>query len=185
MWEFFLALFGGAQLAGRISSDKKAMKKVQETHKHKMAVLDSFRTAVTKESKVKEVSDLMWDESKISAVQAELGKIFVNIPELRGAEKFWLSSNKKPPASNWKFVELLLCINRGCVPYHSQIFFSVVPYYIGNDSRGVPQYIRLSDTGMIAFSRWASQRLEDFGIVIGMDIGSDVCSRTVTWKPVE
>lgn len=184
MWEFFLALFGGAHLVSKVSSDKKALQKVQETHERKVAALQRFRAAVSNEKKVKEVSELMWDDTKIDEVQQELGKIFANIPELRGMEKFWVSSNAKPPASNWNFIEIVLCINRGCVPYASQCFFSIVPYYIGNDSRGKPQYLYLSEAGILAFNRWASNRLRDFGIVIGLKADKNMSHGTVTWEPV-
>ena len=136
MWELFIALFGGAYLASKASSDKRrtraAIKKIEDDQKK----LEIFRKSVTNNEMVSYVNDYMCIDDSGEKIEEELKELFSLIPELNGMEKYWRCYNNSPPAGNWLFIELILCVNRGCVPLTKQFDFTVYPYYIGNNLNG-------------------------------------------------
>lgn len=168
MWELLAALFGGASIASKVASDKASQKLATQRFENEQQKLKIFRDSVTNERTVKAVNDYMGMEGSKEKVAYELRELFTLIPELKGREQCWLCSNHKPPASNWYFVELILCVNRGCVPTTKQFEFSISPYYIGNDSIGAPRYIGLSSKSRKTLANWITKKLQVYGVNINL-----------------
>ena len=168
MWELFIALFGGAYLASKASSDKRrtraAIKKIEDDQKK----LEIFRKSVTNNEMVSYVNDYMCMDDSGEKIEEELKELFSLIPELNGMEKYWRCYNNSPPAGNWLFIELILCINRGCVPLTKQFDFTVYPYYIGNHINGTPKYVAISEESCKVFAKWIVERLSIYGIKINL-----------------
>ena len=168
MWELFAALFGGIYLTSKLSSDKRntraAIKKTEDGIKK----LEVFRQSVTNDEMVSYVNDYMCMDDSGEKIEEELKELFSLIPELNGMEKYWRCYNNSPPAGNWFFIELILCINRGCVPLTKQFNFMIHPYYIGNHLNGTPKYVALSGESCKVLAKWMAERLSLYGIKINL-----------------
>ena len=72
MWELFIALFGGAYLASKVSSDKRktraAIKKIEDDQKK----LEIFRKSVTNNEMVSYVNDYMCMDDSGEKIEEEL-----------------------------------------------------------------------------------------------------------------
>lgn len=164
MWELFAAIFGCVYLASKIQSDKSAQREAREAFDRERRQLDIFRRLVTDQQTVFAVNEYMRSGKSNDQIVSELRLLFDKIPELKGKENHWLSYNHKPPAGNWSFIELVLCINRRCVPITRQYGFQISPYYIGNSSSGVPMYISLSAESCAIFADWVTNKFQSYGI---------------------
>ena len=184
MWELLLALFGGATIAGRLSNEKNARRIQQEEFEATQERLKTFRSSVTKPSVENAVECLIYnayETGDITRISNELNKVFENITDLRGLGDKWCLSNSKPPASNLKFITLVLCINRGCVPICEQWGFRIWPYFVGMEF-GKCKYARISELGMHQFADWAVDRLKSFGIDITLHFATETGANVLNWK---
>lgn len=169
MWELLAALFGGAAIALRVASDKTSQKHATQRFENEQQKLRLFRESVTNNRAVNAVNDYMSTDGSHGRVEHELRELFMLIPELKGREHCWLYSNHRPPASNWSFVELILCASRGCIPVTKQFEFTINPYYIGNSVSGAPRYVSLSDESCEILARWIERRLQAHGTHISLN----------------
>ena len=168
MWELLAALFGGASIASKVASNKASQRLAAQRFENEQQKLKLFRESVTNERTVRAVNDYMSMDGSKEKVATELRELFLLLPELKGREQYWICSNHRPPASNWYFVELILCINRGCVPITKQFEFSISPYYIGNDASGAPRYISLSSRSLKRLADWITKKLHIYGVNINL-----------------
>lgn len=181
MWELLVSLFGGASIATKVITDKAEQKVAARRFEDEQTKLNRFRESVTNERTVKAVNDLMYSDNSVDAVAKELSEVFRILPELRGKEALWIKSNHRPPASNWYFVELVLCIKRGCVPITKQFSFDISPYYIGNNAGGRPQYVSMSESSCNAFANWATRTLQVYGNSVTLEYRPSQIPNRFVW----
>ena len=182
MWELLGAIFGGAFILSKIVSDKASQQSARQNFEKEQYFLTRFRNSVTNERMVQAVKYYMSREDAKEQVAKELRELFLLIPELKGLEKYWNYSNHRPPASNWDFVELILCINRGCVPLTKQFAFAVSPYYIGNNAVGTPRYVAMSEASRAEFADWVVRKLETYGVVVDLKYDAKRGYREFVWR---
>ena len=185
MWEFIAALFGGAAIASKVASDKAALRESSRNFEENQKILSSFRESVTNENTVNAVNDYMCTVGNEEAIEEELRELFQIIPELIGMEEYWCYSNHNPPAGNWFFIELVLCVKRGCVPLADQFFFTVNPYYIGQNLNGTPKYIAISEESNKLIAKWITKKLSMYGINIALVYKTKGWINEFVWAPAE
>ena len=181
MWELLAAIFGSASIATRVAADKASQRDAAREFESEQEKLKLFREFVTNERTVSAVNALMYAEDSIEVVAKELAEVFALLPELKGKELLWAKSNHRPPASNWFFVEFVLCVKRGCVPLTQQFHFSVSPYYIGNEVTGRPKYISMSESSCHAFAKWVTKTLGAYGNNVRLEYRSEHGHSKFVW----
>lgn len=168
MWELIVALLGGAWIATKVASDKAAIKSADKKFEDEQQRLKLFRESVTNEQTVSAVNDYMCMDGSRDKIAEELHELFQLVPELNGLEQYWICSNHRPPAGNWFFIELILCVKRGCVPLTKQFRFTINPYYIGQNLNGTPKYVAISNDSNQIIADWIVKKLQSYGVNIGL-----------------
>lgn len=167
MWEFLVALFGGASIFTQTAVEKAGLNSAKDICDIRREEREKFFRMFTNRELEAEVVKMMRDYNRRDEVAALLTEAFASIPELKGYEKFWDTvDTKKTYSSNDHLVKLILCVQQGFLPDTDMLGFRLYKFYvIGETQPGytVPPSITISDDSYAKFAEWITDTLRRYG----------------------